>query len=201
MMNTTNLFIEILIIGLGSFIAVLIFIFAFYPVSYDEVKLFVNDVGNSVLISVPFLVYFLGILFDRIADRIMQRKEARIRESFYQNPNYPEMANESALRDLKSSVYYKSSTMTSLLEYGRSRLRICRGWILNSFLIAIGLLLIGLLQGRITQISLISTIVIFFILTWLNYWAWKSMAKGEYVKLHYYGSYIKKVNGASDPSE
>lgn len=192
MMNTTNLFIEILIIGLGSFIALLIFIYAFYPVPYAEIKGFVNDIGNSVLIAIPFFIYFLGILFDRIADSLMQRTEKKIRIKFYNSVDHPEMANDAELRELKSRVYYKSATMTNLLEYGRSRLRICRGWIVNSFLIALGLLLFGILQNQLLNPAEISAILIFLFLTFLNIWAWKSMVKAEYVKLHYYSSYIKK---------
>ncbi len=126
-MGTTDLFVELIVIGIGAFAWIAIAtlsIFGYKWIPLEQVF--------SVSAIVPFLsfVYIVGIVTDRIADvlfdviwiRRLQRKH---------------YSSVEAAREDRRLVYSKNEYLANLIEYGRSRLRICRGWAFNSVLIMV----------------------------------------------------------------
>ncbi len=69
-MNTTDLFVELIIIGIGGAIWLCLLIFGMF--GYDWVPL---DETLALAALIPFLsvAYVLGIIIDRVADAIFER--------------------------------------------------------------------------------------------------------------------------------
>lgn len=128
-MSTTDLFVELIIIGMGSAIWIFLLIASIFGFSWiDSNKLF------SLPALIPFLslTYVVGIIVDRIADTLFERIwSKKLFGKYYKNKD--DFHNDRRI------IYIHEGRLADLLEYGRSRLRICRGWVLNSVLIFLAL--------------------------------------------------------------
>ena len=128
-MGTTDLFVELIVIGMGSTVWIFFLIISIFGFSWvDFNKLF------SLPALFPFLslTYVLGIVFDRISDTIFELIWAKeLFRKYYENKD--------DFHDDRRFIYIHEGRLADLLEYGRSRLRICRGWALNSVLILLTL--------------------------------------------------------------
>ncbi len=126
-MQTTNLFVELIVIGVGTaaWVALLALSLFGAPASLPE-HLF----STQALVPLLVLVYLLGILTDRAADWIFQRLfgNGSARICFDSKEDY---------FSARRTILMDSERLSGDLRYDRSRLRICRGWALNAFLIAI----------------------------------------------------------------
>jgi hypothetical protein len=126
-MGTTELFVELIVIGIGAFIWIVVATFSVF--GYRWVPL---DQLFSVSALIPFLsiIYIVGIVTDRIADVLFEA----IWVSRIQRKHY---SSSDIAREDRRLIYSKSEYLANLIEYGRSRLRICRGWAFNAVLIII----------------------------------------------------------------
>ena len=121
-MTTTHLFVELLVIGFGTLVWLGLLGAAFF--GYDPFALGGKSFSLSTLFPLLTFAYVLGIVTDRLADWVFDRWDrCHLKETFN--------------GDL--DVYLEGRRIMALygralwdhLEYGRSRLRICRGWVLN----------------------------------------------------------------------
>jgi hypothetical protein len=127
-MNTTNLFVELIVIGIGA--AIWVFCFLATAFGYDWINhgLFASTLGVGFVIGV---VYVLGIVTDRIADGLFEASVSKYyRRKIYSSDTERFYADRTLL-------LLQHSPCSELFEYGRSRMRICRGWALNSVLTTI----------------------------------------------------------------
>jgi hypothetical protein len=126
-MGTTELFVELIVIGVGAFIWIVLATFSIFGYAWiPREELF------SVSSLIPFLslIYIAGIVTDRIADMLFER----IWVPGLQKKHYSVSGNA---RDDRRLIYTQSEYLANLIEYGRSRLRICRGWAFNAILILV----------------------------------------------------------------
>ena len=126
-MGTTELFVELIVIGVGAFIWIVLVTFSIFGYAWiPREELF------SVSSLIPFLslIYIAGIVTDRIADMLFER----IWVPGLQKKHYSVSGNA---RDDRRLIYTQSEYLANLIEYGRSRLRICRGWAFNAILILV----------------------------------------------------------------
>ena len=124
-MGTTELFVELVVIGIGALAWMAIATFSIF--GYTWVPL---DQLLSVSALIPFLsvVYIVGIVTDRIADVIFEAIWVPgIQRKYY--------SSSDIARDDRRLIYSRNEYLANLIEYGRSRLRICRGWAFNAVLI------------------------------------------------------------------
>jgi hypothetical protein len=128
--STTNLFVELLVIGVGA--AGWLILFTLAALGYDAA--FVKGLLSTPAAIVPGVVavYLLGIITDRIADSALQFLRTERKRLLY----FPSADEAFKVRDY---VLTKSPYFASQFEYNRSRQRICRGWIFNFIFLAIGL--------------------------------------------------------------
>jgi hypothetical protein len=127
--GTTNLFVELVVIGIGAFAWVPLVVLAFFGWQWLPREVVLSP---NLLVPALSVVYLLGILTDRIADGLFEWLFARrLRAASFSTAE----AYYSARRD----VLAHEERMAALLEYGRSRMRICRGWTLNTLLTIIAL--------------------------------------------------------------
>jgi len=132
--STTSLFVELVVIGIGAAIWVTLVILAFF--GYEWVSI---DKALSLPAAIPILsvVYVLGIVSDRIIDILFDRlwgATLRLKE-------FPDTA---VYHQARRTALTGSNAMADIIEYSRSRLRICRGWSVHSLLIAIALVVFAL---------------------------------------------------------
>lgn len=126
-MGTTDLFVELVVIGIGASVWIVLATFGIFGYAWVPLdKLF------SVPALIPFLslVYIMGIITDRIADVLFEAIwTSTIQKKYY--------SSSDASRDDRRLIYSKNEYLANLIEYGRSRLRISRGWAFNAVLILI----------------------------------------------------------------
>ncbi|NJN87539.1 MAG: hypothetical protein HC881_16045 [Leptolyngbyaceae cyanobacterium SL_7_1] len=128
-MSTTELFVELIIIGMGAAIWLFLLIASIFGVAWvDADKL----LSLPALIPLLSVIYVLGIVIDRVADTLFERVWGRrLLRNYYEN--------QDRFHEDRRILYLQGERLANLLEYGRSRLRICRGWVLNSVLILLSL--------------------------------------------------------------
>lgn len=183
-MNTTDLFVELIIIGVGATIwAVLLVlsIFGYGWVPFDHLF------ALPSLLPILAITYILGIVTDRVADNLFDALwKSKLAQQFY--------AKDGDDYDDRRYIYLRSERLASLLEYGRSRLRICRGWVLNTACIVISLDLFILLQipGRSTKISMLLFSNLFLALLIYGLWfSWQQLTLADYRKVKRQSAWLR----------
>lgn len=143
-MQTTALFVELLVIGAGSLLwlaPVLAMIFG------NQTDPLIFKDNTALLVMVAAIAYVLGIVLDRIArticsrtienwarSRVFTRKvEARLRGAGLIH------AEGNMSIQLEKFIQAHSETLGNRITYNRSRLRICRAWMFHFLLAGIAL--------------------------------------------------------------
>ncbi|MEU0195958.1 hypothetical protein ABZ250_40100 [Streptomyces afghaniensis] len=123
----TAMFIEVLVVGIG-FLTGLCILTAAIAGPDNTRKL--APVGGTPLAAGAALAfaYALGILIDRAADTALTPARRKLRAQ-----SFPTSAAYAQAR-IKLT---ESPTLVARADYARSRLRICRGWVLNCILITL----------------------------------------------------------------
>lgn len=127
-MATTQLFAELLIIGIGVAIWLAFLVSAVLRVQWIGA---VPEISVSHLSALLGVAYVLGILVDRAAYSIFRNMERKHRESVFADCPTP------SVDDKERYILVNSSSLREQILYNRSRLRISRSWILNFALIGI----------------------------------------------------------------
>lgn len=168
-MTTTELFAELLVIGVGAVCAVILVILAFSPDALQIV------IGAPVVFVVPALalLYLVGILVDRIAD---YATESRL--SKYLGVPNDEIDEKKRARNrlLDKNAIFRANWM-----YAKSRSRIVRGWMLNSLLLMISSFIYAY-KSDCSNCGLLLALIcgcVFALLGVLCGYVWRRMAKDE----------------------
>ncbi|MCI5211720.1 MAG: hypothetical protein D3910_23725 [Candidatus Electrothrix sp. ATG2] len=175
-MSTTQLFAELLIIGIGV-MAWIILLLACIP-SKD-----LNILSSiSILAGIPFLAlsYVLGILQDRFSYRIFRHKKDRIKKSILGKIEEIERIKPCQLERV---VTEQSANFMRKVEYNRSRLRIARSWSVNFLLIGISFIIWHANVQKISVSQAICIGVMLFSLTLISLWVSKMLQEDHYNNL------------------
>lgn len=130
-----------------------------------------------LLILFPF-VFVSGIIIDRISDFIFDKLiNIKISKKYFDTKYDYQKA--------KSLIFYKSSNLKALYEYGRMRSRVCRSWTINSILILLSVNYLVWGGGTIESTDLkwrISIFVSTLLLgsTFVSFFTWRNLTKKEY---------------------
>ena len=180
-MSTTSLFVELLVIGSGVFVWLILLLFAAYGV---DVLPLTQTVVLVSAVPVLSLIYVLGIVWDRVADALRHSQFNDIGEYY----------------NARRLILTQSSQLSELLEYGRSRLRICRGWTLNAPLIGISLNLLLFSEAErvdsVASASVAATILSVVLMSG-SWFAWNSLAKAEYRKIREQADFLRENAGGN----
>jgi len=126
-MATTQLFIELLIIGIGVATWLACLVAAILGYAPKDALL---TLDRPFLAAFLGIAYVLGIIVDRAAYSLFKPIERQRRDEVFGQNQKP------AVDDRERLILVRSSPLRDQIIYNRSRLRICRSWILNFFLIA-----------------------------------------------------------------
>ncbi len=177
-MNTTNLFVELVVIGVGTLMALILVVMSIFGYGWISWK---QITSSTMLIPLLSVTYLLGIVIDHIAGQIYASWSKQLRvEQFSDNHEYYKA---------RTYVYqYANEWIISLFLYGKSRLRICRAWSLNCILLAITIpLFVWIRLSEIsnnTKISItIFSVILFTIGAVATSLAWKKLANNDYKRV------------------
>lgn len=130
-MTTTHLFVELLVVGLGAL--VWLFLLGAGLFGYDLGVAFEGKwLSLETIFPLLTVAYLFGILIDRFADWLFHWWDARHLRDVFGRFHDP----KKAYFRLRRTLIVDAPDLWQHLEYGRSRLRICRGWAVNALLIA-----------------------------------------------------------------
>jgi len=180
-MNTTNIFVELVVVGFHTLIWIGVLVLAFVP-GYRNLDL---EKVLTVNLALPILAmaYILGILVDRITDSLFFAHDLKMRQIEHKQADLPSFLS------MRYYILYKSNDIYAQLEYSRSRLRIARASVLNFAMTTLAFLLFVWLQfGRqlplqnLIAVSLIG-LAIGLLLTLASYRSWTGLIKSYSVSV------------------
>src|SRR5258705_8284059 len=149
-MKTTELFIDILIIGFFSLIWICCFVFAFL-ISPVQAKSFLLHSPEVAILLIFIISYSLGILFDYINSGIFWLFKSKEERELYKNMSI-------------TKVLAKNEKIDDLIEMYYGRLRILRGLIASLPLIIVSLSLFILKENidglKLTKCSTIWAVIL-----------------------------------------
>jgi hypothetical protein len=183
-MATTNLFVELLVIGVGAACWVGLLVLAAFGIELAEVELLT---AYPVLMSLLALVYLLGILSDRVADVFFDKLFSRpLRDKFF--------SCKRDYQDARRLVLSYSDRLADMHEYGRTRIRICRGWTLNAALIALTWNVF--LQAQCVNFAWFDAATRwgtcgFVSLSLVCWWSWRMLCLTEYLKIRENAEFVR----------
>lgn len=194
-MNTTALFVELIVIGAGAaiwLIILLVSVFGYTWIPWKETTAFV------ALIPVLSVVYVLGIVVDYLAFLLYWKWNERLRrQKFLNNEEY---------ESTKIYVYtYATSNIINRLEYDRSRIRIVRAWSINCFILGINTIIFVWTQLSLIRFSLRLSISIFSALAFgigvvLTLYAWRTLNLGYYLQIYQASVFMKNEGIGKSPN-
>ncbi len=175
-MKTTSLFVELIVIGIGAAFGAVLLLTAICDPGLTIVGK-INESNNLLLTAVGIaVIYPIGIIIDRLADRLMKRPSRHIREKIF--------AGERAeVLEGLVDIYTNNSPLVDMIEYGRSRMRICRGWLVNIPLILIGGITFLTISQKATTLHIFFFVLLALILTGGFYYAWYNLTFKGYEKI------------------
>jgi hypothetical protein len=146
-MNTTTLYAELIVVGSGATIFIVLLFYSLFGDSSWFGKLGgLTSIGNVVsLIPVLSVFYLLGIVISNVAYLLFKSREEKLRnEKFSDIKREYEEIRKKELSDIYEEIrntLYTSAhkDLIDEFEFRRSKIRICRGWFINSILIIIAL--------------------------------------------------------------
>ncbi len=173
-MNVTALFVELLMVGIGTATWLALFLAAILNYKFDTMILTDNKALIGTLVAV---VYVLGIVMDRlIRGLFVSTLEARARKKVFSDEKIkhvktiaPHIDERNLSMELEKFIRSRSQSLAGKIDYNRSRLRICRAWVLHFFLIGISFVC---WNARVNVLSwttafwLIGVDALFLIFTW-----------------------------------
>ena len=185
-MNTTSLFVELVVIGVGAAIWVVLLIFMAF--GYEWVP---SEKALSIPAAIPILavVYVLGIVSDRMIDILFDYVWGKT----FRKKHFPRTGD---YHEARRKVLTRSDAMAHIIEYSRSRLRICRGWSVHSILIAITLVVFSWTQlsdhSLRMRVSLFGGLAFCF-LGVTSWYAWRYLNTTQYLKVYEQAAFLDRT--------
>ncbi len=186
-MATTNLFVELIVIGVGAACWVLLFMLGLIGVESFPLK---AAPAYPVLVFLLPLVYVLGIISDRVADFLFDK--------FFSGPLRARyFAERRDYQDARRLVISASSRLANMHDYGRTRIRICRGWALNALLIALALQFVmrtHAITAPGSEVALTWGAAACVLLSMASWWSWYMLCSMEYLKIHEHAEFLRQTS-------
>jgi hypothetical protein len=185
-MSTTNLFIELLIIGYMSCVWLAMLLAALFGVPPTDTLLnFLDKAQLLITIVLTSFAYFLGVLVDRLADTALGRWDESVQKRVCQH-------DEPSILEMQAALFVQAPESVGRFSYQQNRLRVVRAAVFNIGLLIICFLLFIILQpshrpssaggwtiGALGVAIWIATVFTYFRVT-LSYW---QRTRREYLAL------------------
>lgn len=182
-MGTTNLFVELVVIGIGSTIWVLelLIIIFNWKINFIEVS---NKLNTIALIPVLAIVYLLGIITDKVSDSIAAK--------IWGDKCRRKILNDKDYFEAITILEIKSQKSNNAIEYSRSRIRILRGWMFQLVFITIFSTIIIIRNRLVDGFVKVFLFDLFFILTnFLIWFVWIKTQETTFKKIKDQAEFLK----------
>lgn len=168
-MPTTQLFVELLVIGIGALAWVILFAAAIFGWRSTGTMPTLN--AGQILAGTA-ATYVLGIIIDRLSRALWNRILFR-----------PSTIDGTLTADAERIICKESERLWNTCIYNRSRLRICRAWTLNAALICLAYLLWNVSVHAHTWATSVGVLTILIALSILAAWATVRLNRDYYNQL------------------
>ncbi|NEB79541.1 hypothetical protein G3I40_30625 [Streptomyces sp. SID14478] len=168
------MFVEVLVVGIGALTAAVLLLIALIgPASTAKLApLASSSAAAGVGLAAA---YALGILVDRAADAALTPHRRRLRTSFFPSNTVYAQAR------LRLAGF---PVLAARADYARSRMRICRGWTLNTLLLALAADLAMLRYSFAHRPLILAVATAFGLATAFGFYrAWRALTVTGYRKL------------------
>lgn len=128
-MATTQLFVELLVIGAGA----ILWLGQIAGILGIRLGASICEPNALVVGVVTALAYVMGIVVDRVSRLLFWWPERHYEHSLLLDGKLPPQ------RDTHRYLLLRGPALAPLIEYNRSRLRVCRAWCLNLLVVTIAL--------------------------------------------------------------
>lgn len=186
-MSTSNLFVELLVIGIGAGTWVGLLAASILGTSTINIELLRT---YPALIVGLAIVYVLGVISDRIADFVFDKLfSAPIRKKHFRHKR--------DYQDARRMVFQASDRLADQHEYGRIRIRVVRGWAINSLLIAVAYQIFMHSQFSNESWFIGATLWGTLGLIMLSigcWWSWTLLCSTEYLKIKEHAEFLRCDN-------
>ncbi|MGI9428781.1 MAG: hypothetical protein ACR2NM_08995 [Bythopirellula sp.] len=188
-MTTTNLFVELIVIGVGAACWVGMLIMGVFGVEWIEADLLQN---YSVVVAILAVVYLLGIISDRLADYVFDKLfSGPLRARYFKEKR--------EYQDARRLIFSLSDRLADMHDYGRTRIRICRGWAVNAICIAASFNFLLVRQFPETswyRTAATAGTVGFLLLSFTSWSSWRMLCATEYLKIREHSDYLRSQGRA-----
>jgi hypothetical protein len=188
-MSTTALFVELLVIGLGVTIWLALLIAAVFGYTFSN---FASNVSIFALAPIFGIAYLLGIIIDRIAYELFSGLENRIR-----NRIIVVSGSSPTTQAQERFILTNSELLRDQIIYNRSRLRICRSWVINFILIAFSSAIWSYVTKLYNAFILSLLGVIFALVT---FWVWRKLSEDYYYNIKASYEYLTNISPSEQTS-
>lgn len=148
-MATTQLFVELLIIGIGAGIWFVLLLAAILGYRFDGG---IPKMDTLLLVVLGGTAYVLGITVDRLARGLFKGVERLLAKNRLSDPELTETRER--------YILVNSEPLARQIQYNRSRLRICRSWTLNILLTLLTFLVWNLRVGAVQLAPCLAVIAV-----------------------------------------
>ena len=185
-MSTTNLFVELLVIGVGAACWVALLLYNALGTDWLDAEILDSYPVLAVILAV---VYLLGIVTDRVSDYLFDTFcSNRIRSRYF--------AEKRDYQDARRLVLSSSGRLADMHEYGRTRIRICRGWAVNAAAMSICWALFVLRHAP--NDAWRDTALLYgsggcATLSVAAWWSWELLCAMEYLKIREHAEFLKST--------
>ena len=184
-MSTTQVFVELLITGFGGLIWIILFVCELCGFNISAVLF--GDYPTILIFPISGIAYIIGILVDRIGYQIFIKHEKKHIPGVFQQDNekvgYPMTEGEIYVELMIAYIMQNSEQLKAQIDYNRTRLRLCRSWILNFGLIFLSLVLPAVASGGVDQRLFVVFSILSLLLGVASFTIWKKLAKDYYVNI------------------
>ncbi|MEV0498081.1 hypothetical protein AB0I84_10820 [Streptomyces spectabilis] len=170
----TAMFIEVLVIGIGALTAAVLLLIALIgPTTTAKLA---PVAGSSAATGAALAAaYALGILIDRAADAALTLRRRQLRTRYFaSNTAYAQARLR--LADVPA--------LAARADYARSRMRICRGWTLNTLILTLSADLAMVRYSFEHRPLILCTFTVLGLATTLGFYrSWRALTETGYRKL------------------
>jgi hypothetical protein len=150
-MSITTLYAELVVVGTGALLFVLLSFYAFFGEPWWTPKISASSIESVIsLIPVLSVIYLLGIIMANVSHIVFKKREEDLRIEKLAKVLL-DVPDKCKYEQLRTELYTSPNTQNFVhdFEFRRSKVRICRGWCLNCLLIVVALLAC-FINGRIS---------------------------------------------------
>ena len=140
-----------------------------------------KEYSNLFLFPISGIAYIFGILIDRTGYQLLRKREGKNMAMVFENQN--DKHEQVTIQQMIIFIAHSSERLSSKIDYNRSRLRLCRSWILNFLLITISIIVYLICIKTKHSGTLVVVSVVSLILCISSYAIWSILSKDYYINI------------------